>query len=510
MIFIKQERINHLSAYLKPIRFSKPYRFLYQIITKIKFINNTLQINRWSVSQQNRTHFFLLCFFIIILILPACQDDEMPPSPPPEPGCQDTVLVNNVIITPHDRNVLRIDVEFETSESADIYINYWLADNMNEMKRSVLSSNLSAHKITLINMLSASDYVFQTVAMVDSCEYFGDLYSFTTEALPAAVPQITHHNLSYNFEGYILAHTNLPGTVFVLDSRGRVVWYEVFDGIAQVHTLSEKNTLAVMLGSLNYLEMDFFGNVLREHEYNVDHNDLIHHELLQNDEDDMLTLGVNAQNFDLSSVGGGTNDQVIADNIIQFAPDGTEKWRWNLLDHANPLDDPNILLNRTDWTHSNALAYDTDGHLLLSIRNFNQIWKINTQTDDVIWRLGINGDFTMDADDHFYRQHAIHLTPDGDLMLYDNGANSIRETSRAIIFDIDENNMIATTNLKIELPEDFYSDRQSNCMMIGEDRVLFANSIQRAIFITNLTGTFLWHVELPDSFYRAYYMENFY
>ena len=63
---------------------------------------------------------------------------------------------------------------------------------------------------------------------------------------------------------------------------------------------------------------------------------------------------------------------------------------------------------------------------------------------------------------------------------------------------------------KIELPEDFYSDRQSNCMMVGDDKVLFANSIQRGIFMTNLNGTFLWHVAPSRSFYRAYYMENFY
>lgn len=470
------------------------------------------------IIKQNNTHIFLLLekyiftlfFLITIFIIPACQDDEIPPPPPPDSGCPDTVLINNIIITPHTKNKLRIDVEFETSENIDAYINYWLADDLNEVKRSILSENLTTHKIMLINMLAEEEYIFQAVAVVDSCEYFSELHTFTTEALPATVPQVTHHNLSFNFDGYILAHTSAPGAVFVLDSRGRVVWYEIFDGIAQVHTLSEKNTLAVMLGSLDYVEMDFFGNELRRYEYSEDFTDLIHHELLQNNEDDMLTLGVTSQNYDLSSVGGGASEQVISDNIIQFAADGTEKWRWNLLDYANPLDDPNILITRTDWTHSNALAYDTDGNLLISIRNFNQIWKINTQDGNVMWRLGINGDFAMDSDDYFRRQHAVHLTPNGDLILYDNGENDIRETSRALVFDIDETNMTATTTLKIELPEDFYSDRQSNCMMVGDDRVLFANSIQRAIFMTNPTGTFLWHVELSGSFYRAYYMENFY
>ncbi len=468
-------------------------------------------------TKQNKTHIhslkkcaFLLYLLIIIFIIPACENDEMPPPPPPDSACQDTILINNVVIKPHTKNKLRVDVEFETSDNAETYINYWLADDFDEMKRSVLSENSSVHNITLINMLAESDYVFQAVAVLDSCEFFSELYTFTTEALPGTLPQVIHHNLDLNFDGYILAHTTAPGAVFVLDNQGRIVWYEVFDGLAQVHTLSEKNTLAVMLGSLDYLEMDFFGNEFRRYQYNADYSDLIHHELLQNDEGDMLTLGIHAQNFDLSSVGGGTSEQVISDNIIQFAPDGTEKWRWNLFDYANPLDDPDILVTRTDWTHSNALAYDTDGNLLISVRNFNQVWKVNTQDGSVMWRLGINGDFSMDADDHFYLQHAIHLTPNGDLMLYDNGKNGVRETSRALVFELDETNMTATTNLKIELPEDFYSYFQSSCAMVDEDKVLFANSVQRAIFITDSAGTFLWHVELPGSFYRAYYMGNFY
>jgi len=468
-------------------------------------------------TKRNKTHIsflkkyaFVCSFLIIIFIIPACENDEMSPPPSPDSGCQNTVLINNIIIKPHTKNKLRVDVEFETSENTDTYINYWLADDFNQMKRSVLSENSTAHKITLINMLAESDYIFQAVAVVDSCEFFSELHTFTTEALPSALPDVIPYNLDLDFDGYILAHTTSPGATFALDNQGRIVWYEVFDGLAQVHTLSEKNTLAVMLGSLDYLEMDFFGNQLRQYQYNVDHSDLIHHELLQNDEDDMLTLGINSQNFDLSSVGGGTSEQVIADNIIQFAPDGTEKWRWNLFDHTNPLDDPDILVTRTDWTHSNSLAYDTDGNLLISVRNFNQIWKINAQNGSLMWRLGTNGDFAMDADDLFYKQHAIHLTPNGDLMLYDNGENGIRETSRALVFDLNETNMTATTNLKIELPEDFYSYNQSNCMMVDEDKVLFANSVQRAIFITDSTGTFLWHVELPGSFYRAYYMENFY
>jgi len=429
---------------------------------------------------------FALFFLINIFVIPACQDDEVMSPPPPEPECQDTVLINNVIITPHAENTLRMNVTFETSENVDTYINYWLTDDSDKTKSSILSSNSNTHQITLINMLAESDYIFQIVAVVDSCEYLSETYNFITEALPPEVFVPTPQNLSLDFDGYILTHSGLPGVVFAMDSRGRVVWYEVFDEIVRLHTVSEKNTLAVLLGPLDYLEMDFFGKELRRYQYTVDYDDLIHHELQQNEAGDMLTLGTVSRNYDLSSVGGSTDEQVVSDDIIQFAPDGTEKWRWSLLDHANPLDDSDILTTRTDWTHCNALAFDTDGNVLLSVRNFNQIWKVNIQDGSVMWRLGINGDFTMDTDDYFYMQHAVRLMPDGDLMLYDNGG--VRETSRALVFDIDEANMTATTNLKIELPEDFYSNIQSNCMMIGEDKVLFAKRFLLLIYQGHFFG----------------------
>jgi hypothetical protein len=41
-----------------------------------------------------------------------------------------------------------------------------------------------------------------------------------------------------------------------------------------------------------------------------------------------------------------------------------------------------------DWTHSNAVEFDYNGHLLLSSRPLNEITKINRQTGNVMWRFG--------------------------------------------------------------------------------------------------------------------------
>ncbi len=449
-----------------------------------------------------------LIIFTLTLVIAACQDDEVPPPPPPQNECQDSVSFSNILITPHSDNSLRFNLTFQTSEAVQAHVKYWLSDDSTQVKHSALSPASTQHNIDIINMIAESEYHYQIVTRLDTCDYASDIHTFTSGELPFQVPQLTLHNTALDFDGYIMAHTSAPGALFAIDHRGNIVWYQAADQLIKVHTLSPKNTIAVMLGSLDYIEMDYLGNPLRHYKYGMDFQTLIHHELLQTEEDDIFTLGIASRNYDLTSVGGSASEQVISDDIIKFAPDGSETWRWSLLDHANPLDDPNILNTRTDWTHSNALTLDTDGHLLLSVRFFNQIWKINIQDGSVIWKLGINGDFSMNPDDYFYRQHAVHLTPDGDIMLYDNGLADTRATSRALVFDINENDMTATTTVKVELPDTYFSHQQSNCMMTDNDKILFANSVQRALIITDLDGDFLWHVEVPRTFYRAYFVEG--
>lgn len=152
-------------------------------------------------------------------------------------------------------------------------------------------------------------------------------------------------------------------------------------------------------------------------------------------------------------------------------------------------DDPsNFVRNDIDWFHMNAATYDpSDDSLIISSRE-NFVVKLDYNTGKIIWLLG-------DETKHWYSypslqklaismttgqvpigQHAISMTKEGKLLLFNNGRKSFNNpagtatgvdlaTSQTAIFDID------TQNRKGQMVWNFddgiYSDI---CSSIYEDK----------------------------------------
>jgi hypothetical protein len=128
---------------------------------------------------------------------------------------------------------------------------------------------------------------------------------------------------------------------------------------------------------------------------------------------------------------------------------------------------PPVLLSpeANDWMHSNAITYDDrDGNLLLSMRHQDWIIKIDYSngwgTGDVLWRLGPEGDFTIDTTEAFpfqSHQHDPNYSSDYSLSVFDNGntrcVGDATCKSRGQVYRLDETNMTATIELNVELPE---------------------------------------------------------
>jgi hypothetical protein len=103
--------------------------------------------------------------------------------------------------------------------------------------------------------------------------------------------------------------------------------------------------------------------------------------------------------------------------------------------------------NLVDWTHFNAVEQDIDGHILVSVRHFNEVTKFNHVTGNIIWRLGGNANqFTFLNDTaHFLGQHDIRRISNGNYTVYDNGRNgSPMHPAQAKEYTLNENNFEAT------------------------------------------------------------------
>ena len=100
-----------------------------------------------------------------------------------------------------------------------------------------------------------------------------------------------------------------------------------------------------------------------------------------------------------------------------------------------------------DPYHLNSIALDTDGNLIVSLRNTWAVYKIDHQTGAVMWTLGSNqNNFKMGAGTQTAFQHDVVLQPNGMLTMFDDGAGPprVHTQSRAIEESLNESNNTVT------------------------------------------------------------------
>jgi len=125
-------------------------------------------------------------------------------------------------------------------------------------------------------------------------------------------------------------------------------------------------------------------------------------------------------------------------------------FEWHSKDyfHFNDVDSFYVFNpEKVNWTHINAVEQDIDGHFLVSIRNFNEITKVNRIDSSIIWRLGGNRNQFKFINDSgkFIAQHDIRRTTKGTLTLFDNGRDGrIFHAACAKEYRLDENKKTAT------------------------------------------------------------------
>jgi hypothetical protein len=184
-------------------------------------------------------------------------------------------------------------------------------------------------------------------------------------------------------------------------------------------------------------------------------------------------------------------------------------WKWNLLDAHDPNDFRDTVNLRDVWGHANAMVIDKDGNYLVSFRDFSQVWKIDSRTGKVIWRLGKGGDFKMPSEAWFLRQHSINWTKDGDLIMFDNGNKKIRPQSRVLVLKLDQQKMTADVVDLIDLPRAYTSYRMGSAQKIDDNDFLVCVTRKDAtLLIMDKNGLVKWKAVGDHASYRAELIQN--
>ena len=309
-----------------------------------------------------------------------------------------------------------------------------------------------------------------------------------------------------------------------IDPAGNVIWYYDYDpslGIPQPIKLLPNGHLLMVLylqgtpgGTVR--EIDLAGNIVRQFDYN-DLSQKLHnagynlnvfsidHDFVLLPNGHLLLLLTDSRVFtDLPGYPGQTT--VLGNAIVDLDSNNNPVWVWDAFDHLDVNRHP---MSFPDWTHANALVYNTnDGSLLFSLRHQSWVLKIDYQngngSGDVVWKLGYQGDFVLSSGsdtDWFFAQHDANFASQDatgafQLALFDNGDSRVPGLdgitcaedvghcySTAAIFEVDENARTAGRLWSYTTPYSFWG---------GSTRLLADSNVfvdETAPLDLNLTGS---------------------
>ena len=265
------------------------------------------------------------------------------------------------------------------------------------------------------------------------------------------------------------------GWLVAVDARGRVVWWRRADVPSAVHVTAD-GTLAVIEDDLVLTQYDWFGTEVAAFDSaQMPDADTLHHESIPTEDGGFYSMVTELRRIDgypdLENPGMTVTEPVIGDEVVKLDADGNVTARWSLIDL---LPDAHFRLSplfftpfwdwaytaqvpeggTRDWSHSNAVEIDTVRDLVLvSARHLDWIIALDPASDAVAWRLGVDGDFTLDSGSWFSHPHAPEVQADGSILLYDNGnfrpgtglePGQEAPYSRAVEYSLDTGTMTAT------------------------------------------------------------------
>jgi hypothetical protein len=187
---------------------------------------------------------------------------------------------------------------------------------------------------------------------------------------------------------------------------------------------------------------------------------------------------------------------------------------------------PNVIVKApvaNDWLHSNSVAYTPDGNLILSVRHQDWVVKINysngTGDGRILWRLGKDGDFTIQSSDPypwFSHQHDAEYDNPGQpsmMSLYDN--SNVRKTlfpaanSRGQVFSINEAQRTAVPVLNADLGVYAFAlgsaERLCNGNFFFNSGIIANTNTARSSEVLP-NGTINYTLDTPNAAYRTFRM----
>ncbi len=178
---------------------------------------------------------------------------------------------------------------------------------------------------------------------------------------------------------------------------------------------------------------------------------------------------------DLSSVGGpaygGVTDSVFQEIDVRT---GLVMYEWTSIDHValgesyEPAD-RSTTAEPYDFFHLNSISVDRDGSLLISSRNTWTVYDLDSQSGQIVWRLGgKHSSFKMGPGTGTAWQHDPRELPNGSISVFDNGDSpKAHDQSRAIVLSLDQPAGTATLDDRLTHTPPLIVESQGNVQALA-------------------------------------------
>lgn len=327
---------------------------------------------------------YLISLFLLLLFV-ACDKEQ-------EGNVSPAELIRTISVEGLPDNVLRKKVLIEFQKESSFRIEYWKSDEVSSIRAVDNPEVVSSAEVTLLFLEAQTKYTFRVTATHGNSYTTSAEYEFTTSVLPSRIYEysLLKDELVEELPGYILLTRNeKPGYIAIVDSRGAVVWYHLFDKPVSVATYDVKTqTISCIIGqhpNLPYTGdeiqvIDLYGKTLLSKDVS---NLFVHHDVRRLPDGNVIVVNYVPKTFDLTSRGGGKEETVNGDGLTILNMKGEIVWQWNCFDEMNPVDDPNIMGGMgpirylDDWLHANSVNYDEQGNFYMTFNWLNQMWKID-------------------------------------------------------------------------------------------------------------------------------------
>ena len=281
-----------------------------------------------------------------------------------------------------------------------------------------------------------------------------------------------------------------PGRPYnvIFDNHGSPVWYMHTGGERRDFKVQPNGWITMMIrgadgyghgeGFIAYDEnfnlIKEFYAVQKDQPYNVSTDE---HELQVLEDGGYLLIALRWISYDCSPWGGPSNSRIYESGIQEFTADDDCIFQWWATENGLDPADAEVVDNTSGsfrFPHMNSIDIDEDGHIILSCRNLSEVIKIHRQTGEKIWRLGGAHNQFAFIDDPLNgqkNQHAARALGGGRYSIFDNGVNHSPQVSRAVIYQLDTTQMMAT--LEWEYQEfGWYSYNMGNAQVLSNGNVL--------------------------------------